>query len=283
MPFALALVQAGSDTSQDQTLFIILGVITLATLVALGLRFLVNMRDVLIAPTASLGHLGQTDNFFFSLFVVFLGGLIGLFGIIPRKAELISAFNEYAAAVTNDIALGNSNSIYRDSAQTWGQEVLMNNFQLFGIENAIFFPILMVVLWIFVGTICFGAAKIMGTGTSYGDFLGGLAYSSFFANIGFGCVFLFGIQTVAGTASKSPATPGIWGIVGIVLLVYALILFLMGISQAGDLTTGQVIGVLIVLLIVVAGASYGIYAMMQEPWDAFEGAIRSFDPSRGSV
>ena len=175
MPFALALVQAGSETSQDQTLFIILGVITLATLVALGLRFLVNMRDVIIAPTASLGHLGQTDNFFFSLFVVFLGGLIGLFGIIPRKAELLTAFNEYASAVTKDIALANANSIYRDSAQIWGQEVLMNDFKIFGMDNAIFFPILMVVLWIVIGSICFGAAKIMGTGTSYGDFLGGLA------------------------------------------------------------------------------------------------------------
>ncbi len=70
MPLALALFQAGSVAGQDQTLYIILGVITLATLVALGLRFLANMRDVFIAPSASLGHLGQTDNFFFMNFLL---------------------------------------------------------------------------------------------------------------------------------------------------------------------------------------------------------------------
>lgn len=281
MPFALALFQAGSESSQDQTLYIILGVITLATLIALGLRFLVNMRDVLIAPSASLGHLGQTDNFFFSIFVVFLGGLIGLFGMLPRKMELISAFNEYASTVAHDIAVSNQNAIYRASSEQWGTDVMQSNFDTFGMGNLIFFPIVMVIIWLIVGSICFLGAKILGTGSSYSNFLSSLAYGSFFASIGLGFLSVIGVQGIAMTATKLPPTIEVFGIIGIVLMLYALVLFLMGISQAGDLLTGQVIFVIIILLIVLGGIGFLIFHLSTEPWDTFKTAIRSYNPAQG--
>jgi len=114
MPFNLALFQ--SEPVAGQQLFIILGVITIATLIALGLRFFVNMFEVITAPGASLSHHGQNDNFFFSIFVVFLGGLIGTFGLLALQAELKLAFHSFAETVCNDAALLNTNLNYRDIA-----------------------------------------------------------------------------------------------------------------------------------------------------------------------
>src|SRR5689334_22949597 len=110
LPFALL---QGTDT---KTMLIMLGVITLGILVALGKRFFVSMFEVITAPGASLGHYGRENNAFFSLFIVFLGGLIGLFYLTLQQPQISSKLSETAMSVGQGIAQGNSNANYRDIA-----------------------------------------------------------------------------------------------------------------------------------------------------------------------
>ena len=278
MALELALLQAASEPGRE--LYIILGVITLATLVALGLRFFSNMFEVITAPGASLGHHGQNDNFFFSIFVVFLGGLIGAFALLAQQRALVQLFHEYAVKVCNDVAMLNNNENYREIAARWGYESMDANFDVFVASNLVFFPILMVLIWLLVGTICFAASKLFGGTGTYGGVLGSLAYGSFFASIGLGFVALLGME-VAMSGGREVPTVSVLAIIGLLLLIYALVLFLMGISQSSELTAGQVVGIIIVLLIVLGGIGYGIYYVSTPPWDTFKLAIQQYDPSTG--
>jgi len=277
MPFNLALLQSEPDVSQQ--LFIILGVITLATLIALGLRFFVNMFEVITAPGASLSHHGQNDNFFFSIFVVFLGGLIGTFGMLSIKGQLTMAFHAFAQAVCSNAALLNTNQHYRDIAADYGINILDGNFDVFVAQNLVFFPILMVVLWIFVGTICFLGAKMLGSHAAYGNFLGSIAYSGFFASIGLGFSALLIIQGMQAYVEQGSLTPGVLSIVGLLLLLYALILFFMAIAQGADLASGPVVGVVIILVVVLAGVIAGIHYYAKPIWEGFTSQIQTYDPS----
>lgn len=280
MPCDLALFQAGS--MPEQQLYIILGVITLATVIALGLRFFINIFEVITAPAASLRHHGQNDNFFFSIFVVFLGGLIGAFGLLAKQSALTQAFHDYAATVCNDVSLQGVNANYREIAATWGINALDSNFDIFVTSNLVFFPIVMVVLWLVVGSICYVGARVLGGQSEYGAFLGSLAYSSFFASIGLGFISLFAIQTLGATAAKTSPMPGVLAIIGIVLMLYSLVLFLMGIAQGADLAGGQVIGVLVVLIIVLGGIGFGCYYYAQPAWESFTAEIQNYNPASGS-
>ena len=280
MPCDLALLQAGSMPGQQ--LYIILGVITLATVIALGLRFFVNIFEVITAPAASLRHHGQNDNFFFSIFVVFLGGLIGAFGLLAKQSAMTQAFHEYATTICNGVAQLNNNANYRDIAATWGVNALDSNFDIFVTSNLVFFPIVMVVMWLIVGSVSYVGSRMLGGQSSYGAFLGSLAYGSFFASIGLGFLTLYGIQALNGYAAETTPTPAALAIVGIVLLIYALVLFLMGIAQGADLAGGQVVGVLVVLLIVLGGIGIGLYYYAQPAVESFTAEIQNYDPVHGS-
>jgi hypothetical protein len=278
MAVALAMLQIGSTSERE--LFIILGVIMLATLIALGLKFFVNIFEVLTAPGASMRHHGQSDNFFFSIFVVFLGGLIGTFGLLAQKAVIAEEFTSYATQVCNDIAMGNNNENYRAIAATWGLDTMVDNINIFVLDNLIFFPVVMVLVWLIVGLVCFVGAKLFSGNCTAGSLLGALAYSSFFASTGLGFVALTALRAIA--AGGGTPQIDVLGIIGAVLLLYALILFFMGIASAAEIQAGQTAGVVIVLLIVFGGIGYGVYAMSTEPWETFKNAIQSYDPSRGT-
>ena len=276
----LALLQ--SATPPDQRLYIILGVVTLATLVVLGLKFFANMFEVITAPTASLKHHGQSDNFFFSLMVAFLGGLIGTFVLLINQNALTSTFGKYATTVANDIALGNSNPTYRDIAANKAADILNNHFALYFADQLVFFPVVVVLLWLVIGLIIYGTARIFGGQATFADFMGSLAYPAFFLNIGLGCFALFIVNTLAAIVAKQTPNPDVLAIVGGVLLLYGAILYLIAMSQAADLTGGQVIGVLIVFLILVGGASYGGYYYAGPAFEQFALQITSFDPATQS-
>jgi hypothetical protein len=278
MAVALAMLQIGSTSERE--LFIILGVIMLATLIALGLKFFVNIFEVLTAPGASMRHHGQNDNFFFSIFVVFLGGLIGTFGLLASKTVLSEEFTSYATQVCNDIAISNSNENYRAIAASWGLDTMVDNFVIFVLDNLIFFPVVMVSVWLIVGLVCFVGAKMFSGNCTAGNLLGSLAYSAFFASIGLGFVALIAMRAIA--AGGGTPQIDVLGIIGAVLLLYALVLFFSGISSAAEIQAGQVAGVVIVLLIVFGGIGYGLYAMSTEPWEAFKLAIQSYNPSQGT-
>lgn len=277
MPFILALFQ--TEPVIGQQLYIILGVITLATLIALGLRFFVNMFEVITAPTASLSHHGQNDNFFFSIFVVFLGGLIGTFGLLTVRAELQQAFHTFSVTVCNNAALNNTNLNYRDIAASYGINIMDGNFDIYVASNLVFFPIVMVVMWLFIGSVCYLGAKMLGSSSAYGNFLGSLAYSAFFASIGLGFAALFIIQGMAAYVEQGSASPAVLSIIGLVLLLYALVLFFIGIAQGGDLASGPVAGVVIVLLVILAGVGFGLYYYAAPIWEAFTAQIQNYNPA----
>ena len=70
-----------------------------------------------------------------------------------------------------------------------------------------------------------------------------------------------------------------FGIAGAVLMIYGLVIVLMGIAQAADLTGGQVIGVLIVMLIIFGGVGYAIFYFSQPKWEEFAAEVQRIGPS----
>ena len=120
---------------------------------------------------------------------------------------------------------------------------------------------------------------MLGSHAAYGNFLGSLAYSAFFASIGLGFSALFIIDSMAAYVEQGSPAPGVLSIIGMVLLLYALVLFFMGIAQGGDLASGPVAGVVIVLLVVLAGVGFGIYYYATPIWEEFTARIQNYNPA----
>jgi hypothetical protein len=277
MSVALALLITSAES--DQKLYIILGIITLATLVAMGLKFFVNLFEIITAPTASIKHHGQTDNFFFSIVIVFLGGLIATFILVANQETIKSAFGDYAQTVAHNAAMTNSNPNYTGIAEEYGVDIMTGNFEVFFLSNIIFFPVVAVLLWLVFGLLAYLGARIFGGLCATGDFLGATAYSAFFTAIGFGLAALYLVQSLGVIAGEPTATPDIVGIIGLVLMLYGVILFLVAITQSAELTGGQAAGALIVMLIVLGGIGYLIYYFANPVYSAFLDQIRMYDPS----
>jgi hypothetical protein len=282
MPYALALLQDMLGTGNR--LFIVMGVITLATLVTLGWRFFVNLFEIIRYP-ASLKHHGNNDNFFFSLVVVFLGGLIGAIILLTQQEQMTQGFHTFAEALGKTYAMGAANSNYRDLAAQWCTNKLDSGFSIYVMNNLIFFPVVMLLVWLVIGTITFLGSKMFGGSAAYGPMLSTLAYSAFFFAIADGCLMASSVTSLnmmkdLFAGAGSPPTD-VFFIVGALLALYGLILFFIGVSQAADVTAGQMIGIIIVLLVLVGGGTFAAIYYSGKP--AFEGLasqVKSFDPSK---
>jgi hypothetical protein len=264
----------------DQSLFIVLGIIALASLVALGGKFFVNLFEVITAPAASLGHHGQNDNFFFSIIIVFLGGLVASFLMIQGRDDLAVSFHDYSVAVCSEAAQQNSSEVYRDIAAETGVMKMDDQFGIYLLDNLIFIPVAMVLIWLILGLIAWIGTKIVGSPATLGNLLGSLAYSCLFISIGFGLMATFLVEAVAGLASGEPAMPGGMAIAGIVLLLYGLVLYLIGLAQGAQITGGQAAVPVILLLVVLGGLGYLAFSQAQPAFSAFLDEIRSYDPAR---
>lgn len=282
MAITLAFMQAASQP--DQRLFIILGVITLFTLVALGLRFFINLKEVVFTPTASIKHHGINDNFFFSLVVVFLGGLIGAFVLLFNQATMIEGYHQAAQTVATGLSQNAPNPTYRGIAEQWALSKIDGTFNVYFINNLIFFPLLVVAFWWLIGSVTYVGARMFGGQATYGAFLGSLAYSYFFGGIGLGClvtaIFSSASAFKDALAGGSPPMDTLT-IVGAVLLLYAIILFLIGVMHAADMTAGQLIGAVVVMLIVVGGGGAAAYYYGAVPaYTKFASQMTTFDPAK---
>jgi len=263
----------------DQSLFIVLGIIALASLVALGGKFFVNLFEVLTAPAASLGHHGQNDNFFFSVIIVFLGGLVASFLMIHGRQELATDFHELSTAVCSDAAQQNSSEVYRDIASDWGVTTMDSQFSIYVLDNLIFVPVALVLLWLVLGLVAWVGTKMVGSAATLGNLLGSLAYGCLFMSIGFGLMAPYLVEAVYGMVAQEPVMPGGMAIAGIVLVLYGLVLYLIGISQGANITGGQAAVPVILLLVVLAGISFLVYYQSSPTFDDFLGSIRSYNPS----
>lgn len=286
MTVALALLQAGQI--ENRILFIILGVVTLLVLVALGLKFWRNMFEVITAPTASLGYHGQNDNIFFSLVIVVLGGLIGTFILVNAQTDLEEGFKAYSAATAHSIAEGGRSATYRDVASNWGADKMSDTFDNAILSNLPMFPVVLVLIWFMVGFLAFLGAKMFGGLTTLSTMLSAFAYPGFFMSIGLAAVLvtvLSGFNTVSAMFKGSGGDPTelnmLWLTVGIVLMLYGLVLWFIALAQAGQLATGGIIGVLVVILIVFGGIGALIVYQGFMPWsNQLVTDIQSIDPSK---
>ena len=280
MPTVLGLLTLPAEAHQpDNKLLIIYGAVILVALIFLGLRFLVSMFEIITAPTASLKHHGENNHFFQSMVIVFLGGSIGTLILLLNQSKLAAAWEQYSSSTASGLAMLNSNLNYRGIAQEWAQGKLDSNFSSYVVDNLIWLPVVLTVLWIVIGLLTFFFSKILGGQTTAAGFLGAVAYGTFFINIAVG---LLGVALIQAMAAKSmPPLDGM-SIAGLVLLAYGLILWLMGANTAPENTSGQTAGVMIFLLIIIGGVAFLIYSQVVDPkYKEFAAAVESLDPSKG--
>src|SRR5688500_5457278 len=228
MPLSM-LQAAGAD---DRTMLIVLGVIALVTLVVLGLKFFRNIFEIITAPGASLKYHGQSDHFFYSLLIVFLGGLIATMIIVANQDKIAEAFSHYSTKVSTDLGAANSNPIYRDVATQYARTRIDDNFNIYFVQNMIMLPMLFVGIWLVLGFLVFVFSKLFQAPTTAADMLGTTAYSAFFMAIGVALASPLIIDFIASQAGGAAPVPGPLGIAGAVLILYGVVLFLMGIAGA---------------------------------------------------
>jgi hypothetical protein len=283
MTFVLALLQSAGATAgtPDKRLYMLLGLFTLMVLVALGLKLFTNMWEVVTAPSASLRHVGRMDNFFFSIALVFLAGLIATFVLLANQPQMENGFHSFAAQWCSQVAQGNGNPTYRDDAANLGTGTLDALVKAYLFNNLVFYPVVAVLFWLVGGFIVFLIARMFGGHTTAGDLLGTLAYPMFFFTIGKACALAGVVPGMDSLATGGTPPMGVLAIVGAVLILYAVVLWLIGIVQAAELTTAQMIGVIVVLGIVLGGCGTAWYQYgAKKSIDNFKVKITSHDPSK---
>jgi Yip1 domain len=277
MPLSV-LQSAGAN---DRMMLIVLGVIALLTLVVLGLKFFRNLFEIITAPGASLKFHGQTDNFFYSLLLVFLGALISVAIMVANQDKIVEAYSHYSNKVAADLGAANSNKIYQPVAEEYARKRLDDNFNIYFVQNMIMLPMVFVAVWFVLGSLVFLFPKMFQSTVAWADMLGTTAYASFFFSIGVGLAAPFIVDFIASKAGASAPTPDAMGIAGCVLMLYGLVLFLMGIAAAAEISSGQVIAVVLFLAIVLGGVTYYAYDSSRKAFAVFSGKVTSFNPAVG--
>jgi hypothetical protein len=279
MTMPLALLQG----APDKMLLYMMIAITVLVAIALGRRFFVNLFEVITAPTASLHHHGRNETFFFSLMVVFLGGVIGALALTVAQPQVQQGMQDLSQSVGHELAQGNSNPNYREMSATYATEIISTNIDTYVTANIPWLPAVLLAFWLIVGLLFWLLTKMFGAQATAGNFLGSLSYGYFFYGIGFAlCLpaivklltnILYGLSA---QLSFDPLT-----IAGLVLVLYGLILIIMGIIQGAEIGGGQFIVCAILFLIVVGGGLIALlYYQFMPQASSFAAQVRSLDPSK---
>jgi hypothetical protein len=280
MPSTLALIwQASGDT----TLYILVGAIVLC-LIVLGLKFLRAMFEVITAPQASLGHHGRSDGFFHSMIIVLLAGLITALIVHVRTEDLRATWQASSQAEASAIAAGAANRIYADVIESSSKDKLDANFENFFVGNIIFIPLILLGYWFVLSILAFLFSRMLGGQCTLGGVAGALAYAYFFGFIAQGLTMDTQIGSFLGSLSGTPpGSPAMSPlvIVGMILSLYSAILWFMALSQGGDLTVGQIIGVTIFIAVIVGGSTgYAMYKG-KEAYTAWTTKMKAYNPAIG--
>lgn len=278
MPFTPALIWA----AEDQGTLMVLGAVTVIAIFLMGLKLFRNLFEVITAPTASLKYHGENDNFFFSLMLVFVGGMIATILLLYNKEGVSTQFNDYSSSVAESLATQNTNQTYHEQIRDWARNRLDSSFDTVVTSNLMSFCVVIPILWFVVGFFAWLMTKIFGGGATLGNFLGTCAYASFFTSIGLGLAGVALAGFVASTATTAPPTLDGLAIAGLVLVAYGVILFVMGVNNAAELSGGQTIGAIIFLLIVLGGAGYGGFYQGQQMFGKFAAEVKNHNPATGS-
>jgi hypothetical protein len=279
MYFPVALLQGSDD---KMMLGMVAGAI-LILLIALGKRFFVALFEVITSPQASLGYHGKENTFLFSMFVVFLGGVLGLLYLTLQQPQISSDLSGFAKSTGQSIAQGNSNQTYRQISGEWAASRIDNALQTYVVGNFLYFPVLMVGIWFLNGLLFWLCSKMFGAQASLPAFLGALSWAYFFYGIANALSLSSAVKSITGSLFQQQPTPdmSIPVIVSLVLSLYAFILFCMGVVQAAEIGIGQLIVCILLIGIVVGGAEYYFFSQQFVPQaSAFSGEITSYDPSQ---
>ncbi|MCC7479542.1 hypothetical protein IT575_13955 [bacterium] len=282
MPFTIALLLQADDPGNRNLL--ILGIAIVGCLLVLGLRFFRALFEVITAPQASLGHHGRNDGFMHSLMIVLLGGLIGTLAIFLQMDKVKSGLGAFAQAVSDMVANGASNKNYADVLGATAMTTVNQNVDNYILNNLVLLPLYFVAVWVIVSLLAFAFSKMLGGQATLPGMAGALAYSYFFGAISAGLSITSTINSLPMMAGSTTAPAGgmeILAIIGLVLNLYALVLFLMGISQGGDLTVGATVGVLVFMLIILGGGQYFGVFKAKQAFDGWVSTLQSTNPATG--
>ncbi len=282
MPFTLALLLQADDPGNRNLL--ILGVAIVGCLLVLGLRFFRALFEVITAPQASLGHHGRSDGFMHSLMIVLLGGLIGTLVVFLQLDKIKDGLSAFAQSVSTMVASGATNKNYADVIGSTALTTVNQNVDNYVINNLILLPLYFVAMWILVSLLAFAFSKMLGGQSTMPGMAGALAYSYFFMAIGT-CMALTTqigmLPSMFGAAAGASPGMDVVAIIGMILNLFGVILFLMGISQGGDLTVGATVGVLVFMLIILGGGEYFGFYKAKEAFDGWVGKLQSTNPAVG--
>ena len=280
---ALAMLQGTDDTTG--MMLITLVVLTLLTFVVLGVKFFVNLFEVVTAPGASLKHLGTSDTAFYSFAVVFLGHMIGSIVLVLNRAAMSEGYQVFSVQYGEHLASMNSNKNYQDVAANWASNQLNSLFQTMVDTNLLWIGLIGMGLWILGGLIFFLAAKMFGSPATLSELVSSTSYAMFFFTIGFCCyaagllsnfsVFGEGFNPT-GLMSQAPLS-----LVGLVLIVYSTILYFIAFMQTSDLGIGQLIIGIVFYVLIVGGGGYLVhYKVVGPAVDQFRSDVASIDFSK---
>lgn len=282
MPFTLALLLQADDPGNRNLL--ILGAAILGCLIVLGLRFFRSLFEVITAPQASLGYHGRNDGFMHSLMIVLLGGLIGTLVIFTQLTSIQAGLGAFAQAVSSMVSNGATNKNYADVVGATALNTVNQNLDNYIVNNLILLPLLVVAIWILASFLAFLFSKMLGGQASMPGMAGALAYAYFFLAIG-GCmsasVQIGMLPSMFGAGAAGTPEMGALTIIGLILQLFGVILFLMGISQGGDLTIGATVGVLIFMMVILVGAQYFTFYKGKQSFDAWVSTLQSTNPAVG--
>ena len=280
---ALAMLQGTDDTTG--MMLITLVVLTLLTFVVLGVKFFVNLFEVVTAPGASLKHLGSSDTAFYSFAVVFLGHLIGSIVLVLNRTQMSEGYREFSLNYGEHLASMNSNRNYQDVAANWAANQLNSIYQLMVDSNLLWIGLIGMGLWIVGGLIFFLAAKMFGSPASLTELVSSTAYAMFFMTIGL-CCYIAGLLTGFGAFGQGFSPTGLASqaplcIVGLVLMLYAMILYFVAFIQTSDLGFGQLLVGILLYVLIVGGAAYLVQFKVTGPAvEQFRNDVSSIDFSK---
>ena len=276
---ALAMLQGADDTTG--MMLVALAVFTVICFFALGLKFFVNLFEVVTAPGASLKHHGSNDTAFYSIAVVFLGHLIGSIVLVLNRSQMSAGYHAFAEEFGTALAAANPNHNYQDVAANWATSTLDALYQTQVDTNLLWLGLWGMAIWVLAGLVYFLAAKMFGSPVSLSDLMSTTAYPMFFYTIGWCCytaATFSGFQAFSeGFKPASMMGQSVLYIVGMVIMLYAIVLYAIAFMQATDLGFGQLIVGFLLYSLITGGIYFGIMNKVAGP------AISKFTSDVASV
>lgn len=266
---AMLLQTADPDESLK---WILVGGIVLC-IVAMGLPFFRNAFYAITAPTYSLRNMGGEDNLFFSILLVFMGGLFVSLYALLQKAYMADSFLKFANAQIGQTLASYSNATYKPILFNEGVEKMMNAY--YTVESLVFWLwFLWILLWLVSGVVFWFLTKAFGNQGSLKVMLSTQAYAYMLSGaiVGFFYFRLLGAFLASGGASPALGTAEM---VGAVLLLASVVYLIIAVAQGGEVSSVQAIIVFLIAAILLAGVVFFAIYQVKPIYQSFLDELRT--------